>query len=137
VQGLWGALVGRPQGVRGVSAPAPNYVHRARLAERNEIPPRAVPVHDGDTFYLRLDLGTYAGVRVDPVVEIRLQGIDTWELAQPLGLEARAFTALQLTSGKPITVQTVKPDLTPLGFTFQRTAAHVWIGDDLLADLPA
>lgn len=118
-----------------MAAPVPNYTHRARLARQDEIPTRALPVSDGDTFHLRLDLGTYVGVRVDPVVRIRLAGIDTWELHQPNGLEARAFTLTQLLRGVPVTVATEKPIVSAAGETLGRTVGRVWIGDDDLADL--
>lgn len=114
-------------------APIPNYVHRARLARSDEIPPRAMPVHDGDTFYLRIDLGTYSGVRIDPVVEIRLKGIDVYEISQPHGKEARNFVTNELFVG-PVTVQTEKP-LGGSDKTFTRTVGQVWIGSEDLVDL--
>jgi endonuclease YncB( thermonuclease family) len=108
-----------------MSVPVPNYVHKATL----------VSVHDGDTFRLRINLGTYVGVLIDPAVDIRLQGIDCWELGQPGGTAARDFTQSALTSGKAITIQTVKLDLSSMSPTFARQPGYVWIGDDSLTDL--
>lgn len=119
-----------------MSAPAPNYVHRARLARQDEIPKRATPVHDGDSFYLRIDLGTYCGVRVDPVVYIRLKGIDTFELSEPLGKEARDAALEYLTLAGRVTVATEKPIVGGvLGSTLGRTVAQVWVDDQDLAEL--
>lgn len=124
-----------------MTPPTPNYVHRARLARADEVPPGAVPVHDGDTFYLRLDLGTYAGARIDPVIRIRLAGIDAVELSSPLGPAARKRT-LDLLSGSGsafdprLTVATEKPDSAArLGETLGRTVARVWVDGDDLADV--
>lgn len=117
-----------------MSAPAPNYVHRARLARQDEIPKRAHPVSDGDSFYLRLDFGFYNGVKLDPVVYIRLKGIDTHELSQPGGVEARQFTLDQLLGAGQVTAGTEKPIIGgSFGSTLGRTVAQVWVDDDDLA----
>ena len=117
-------------------APVPNYVHRARLARQDEIPARATPVHDGDTFYLRIDLGTYAAARIDPVVRFRLLDIDTYELNDPSGkgVEARNFTENQLATRR-VTVATEKPVTTSQGETVGRVLGAVWVDDDKLSDL--
>lgn len=117
-----------------MTAPLPNYVHRARLAHVDELAGRSDPVHDGDTFYLRLDLGTYAGTRIDPVIRVRLAGIDTYELREPLGPAARDFTRARLEQG-PVTAATEKPVVLFAGETLGRVVARVWIGDSDLADL--
>lgn len=123
-----------------MTPPVPNYVHYARLARPDEIPKRAQPVHDGDTFYLRVDLGTYTGnMRIDPVIQIRLKGIDTYELGDEvgdIGQAARDFTRQQLSGAGIVTVATEKPIVhTPFGTTLSRTIAQVWVDDDDLADL--
>src|SRR2546423_6216365 len=88
-----------------MAAPLPNYAHKANVIE----------VHDGDTFTLRVDFGRLThGITLDPEFVVRLAGIDCWELSQPLGPEAREFAGGLLAS-RPITVQTVKPDLSNLG----------------------
>jgi endonuclease YncB( thermonuclease family) len=109
-----------------MSGPAPNYTHKAELVER---------VIDGDTYLLRLDLGTYAGVRLDPVVDIRLEGIDVVERSSALGPAAAALAEATLRRGK-IVVQTSKPDLSgPLGVTFARTRGRVWVDGTDVADV--
>jgi len=109
-----------------VSAPAPNYAHKATF----------VAPHDGDSFWLRVDFGKLThGITLDPLFYIRLAGIDCWELSQPLGPKARDFSTNML-SKEPIVVQTVKPDLSNLGLEkYGRLLCNVWVGDDLLSDL--
>lgn len=127
-----------------MAAPTPNYVHRARLAHPDELPAHAVPVHDADTFYLRLDLGTYTGARIDPVIRIRLAGIDCWEVspAKPSPLDpgyvkgyAARDLARSLLEKREVTAATEKPIVSDSGETLGRTVARVWVGDDELPDL--
>lgn len=113
-----------------MSAPLVAWVHPATFVE-----PSGRQRPDGDTFRLRLDLGTYAGnVRIDPVVTIRLVGIDVYELNDPtgLGLVARDFALQRLRHAAAIVVATDKPD--PSG-TLARTPARVWVDGDDLAEL--
>lgn len=107
-------------------APIPNYVHDATYVE-----PSARQRPDADTYRLRLDLGTYSEVKIDPVVIIRLKGFDAVELTSPKGKEARDF-AINLLRTRHVTVATDKPISDT---TFVRTVADVWVGDDKLSDL--
>lgn len=110
------------------AAPVPAWVHPATYVEPT---PRQRP--DGDTFRLRLDLGTYAGnVRIDPVITIRLAGIDVVELRSPTGPAARDFTRDRLRGATSIIVATNKPDPAD---TLARTPARVWVDGLELADL--
>lgn len=111
-----------------MAAPVPTYVHPAVYVEAE---PRQRP--DGDTFRLRIDLGTYSGgVRIDPVIDVRLKGIDAWELSQPLGVKARDFALVHLRAASNIIVAT---DKLVADATLQRTVARVWVDDEDLADL--
>lgn len=113
------------------AAPTPNYVHRATY-----VAPTGRRRPDGDTFRLRLDLGTYAGtVLIDPVVTIRLKGIDCYEWSTAKGKEAAAFCAGLLANARSIVVATEKPQGGSLGETLARTVAQVWVDDWDLADL--
>jgi endonuclease YncB( thermonuclease family) len=114
--------------------PTPDYAHRATY-----VPAVGRQRDDGDTFRLRLDLGTYVRVRLDPVVPIRLHGIDTWELGgvvHPLdpdrakGRAAAAATAALLGKAGRITAQTLN-----LTDTLGRQVARVWVDGHDLADL--
>lgn len=109
-----------------MSAPIPNYANKATLDR----------VVDGDTYWLRLDKGTYAGIRDELVVDVRLEGIDIVERNDVLGPAARRAAEAFLTEAGRIIVQTVKPDLTgPIGATFQRTRGHVWVDGRDMAEL--
>lgn len=87
---------------------------------------------DGDTFRMRLDLGTYCGVQVDPVVRLRLEGADAWELKDPKGPEARDFALLMLRNATEIVVQTVKGEADE---TLGRVVGRVWVDGVDLGDL--
>lgn len=109
-----------------MTPPVPNYTHKATLDR----------VVDGDTYWLRLDLGTYAGVRDELVVDVRLEGIDVVEADTPHGPAATQRARELLTGASEILVQTSKPDLSsPLGASFARTRGHVWVDGQDMAEL--
>jgi endonuclease YncB( thermonuclease family) len=120
-----------------MSAPVPNYAHKATFIEG----------HDGDSFWLAVDFGANThGIKLVLPMYVRLVGIDTWEIppakespvADPgfkKGYAARDFTNARLASG-PITVQTIKPDGKTVGEEkYGRFLARVWVGADELPDL--
>lgn len=92
-----------------MSAPAPAYVFNA-LATR---------VIDGDTFEARLDLGKFAGCKVEATPHLRIRGYSAPELADAGGVQARAKLA-SLIMFEALIVQTYKA-------SFERTVADVWI----------
>lgn len=108
-------------------APIPNYAHKARFLQG----------HDGDSFWLSVDFGRLtSGVRLELPLYVRLYAVDTWELWQPMGKEARDFTNKTLTEAELIIVQTIKPDGRSLGEEkYGRFLAWVWADDKLLSDL--
>jgi endonuclease YncB( thermonuclease family) len=108
-------------------APIPNYAHKARFIQG----------HDGDSFWLAVDFGRLtSGVKLEMPLYVRLYGIDTWELSQPLGKEARDFTNKTLSEAGSIVVQTIKPDGKALGEEkYGRFLAWVWADDILLSDM--
>lgn len=110
-----------------MSAPIPNYAHRATFIEG----------HDGDSFWLSVDLGVNThGIRFVMPMYVRLYGIDTWELTQPKGVAARGFTIASLAGAQQITVQTIRPDGRQVGEEkYGRFLARVWADDAELADL--
>jgi endonuclease YncB( thermonuclease family) len=109
-----------------VSAPTPNYAHRATFLKG----------HDGDSFWLSVDFGMNThGVQLILPLYCRLWGIDAWELSQQHGLDARDFTDGLLSSAKQITVQTIRPDGRMVGLEkYGRWLVRVWADDDELAD---
>jgi endonuclease YncB( thermonuclease family) len=109
-----------------VSAPTPNYAHRATFLKG----------HDGDSFWLQTDFGMNThGVRLSLPLYCRLYGIDALELSQKGGADARDFTNAALSSAKVITVQTIKPDGTYVGDEkYGRWLVRVWVDDQELAD---
>lgn len=118
-----------------MSAPVPNYAHKATL----------IGVHDGDSFWLNVDFGmNTAGIKLVLPCYLRLVGIDTWEITGPehlhdpgreKGRHARAFTESALNAG-PIVVQTIKPSGAPVGEEkYGRWLARAFVGDDELSDL--
>jgi endonuclease YncB( thermonuclease family) len=109
-----------------VSAPAPNYAHKATFLRG----------HDGDSFWLSVDFGmNVAGVQLVLPCYVRLANIDCWELSQPLGLEAKTYTEVHLYRG-PVVVQTIKPSGSQVGKDeYGRWLARVFVGDDELSDL--
>lgn len=111
----------------GMTAPIPNYAHKARFLQG----------HDGDSFWLAVDFGRLtSGVKLELPLYVRLYGIDTWELSQELGKAARDFTNNALSTAKSIIVQTIKPDGKALGEEkYGRFLASVWADDMSLADL--
>lgn len=108
-------------------APIPNYAHKATF----------IRGHDGDSFWLAVDFGmNTAGVRLVLPCYIRLYGIDTWELAQPRGIEARDAVNAWLSTAVTITVQTIRPDGRNVGEEkYGRWLARVFVGDDELSNL--
>ena len=74
-------------------------------------------VHDGDTFWSRLDLGTH----VDRRLWLRVRNLYCPELAQPGGPEARAY-AETLLGGQALVVETFKDRQ-----SFARYIADIWI----------
>lgn len=108
-------------------APVPNYAHKASFLQG----------YDGDSFWLTVDFGRLtSGVKLELPLYVRLYAIDTWELSQPLGKEARDFTNKVLSEATSIIVQTIKPDGKPLGQEkYGRFLAWVWVDDQLLSDL--
>lgn len=109
-----------------MSAPVPNYAHRATF----------IKGHDGDSFWLQVDFGMNThGVRLTLPMYIRLWGIDAIELSSKGGADARDFTNAALSSAQVITVQTLKPDGSYVGDEkYGRWLARVWAGDTELAD---
>lgn len=59
-------------------------------------------VHDGDTVTAVIDLGFHLSL----TTRIRLASVDTWELSQPLGTEARDYLASLLKDKKNLTLRT-------------------------------
>lgn len=86
-------------------------------------------VHDGDTYRLLVDQGV--GDARD--LWVRLRGLDTWELSQPGGHEARDGVEAYLRSASNLVIQTFKTrggeDVT----TFIRYVADVWVDGQHLA----
>lgn len=110
-----------------MTAPVPNYAHKAKFLQG----------HDGDSFWLSVDFGRLtSGVKLELPLYERLYGIDTWELSQKLGPEARDFTIKALAEAKSVIVQTIKPDGRMLGEEkYGRFLAMTWVDDLLLSDL--
>jgi endonuclease YncB( thermonuclease family) len=110
-----------------MTAPVPNYAHKARFIQG----------HDGDSFWLAVDFGRLSsGVKLELPLYVRLYGIDAWELSQPLGKAARDFTNKVLSEAKSIVEQTIKPDGKALGEEkYGRFLAIVWVDDTPLTDL--
>jgi endonuclease YncB( thermonuclease family) len=106
--------------------PRPNYAHKATF----------ISGHDGDSFWLSVDFGANMhGVKLVLPMYVRLYGIDTWEINQALGVEARDFTN-NLLQTKAIVVQTIKPDNESVGLEkYGRFLARVFVGQDELSDL--
>ena len=102
-----------------MAAAEPTYTYRASL----------VRATDGDTYDLLLDFGRFAGVQVKAVVNIRLRGIDTWELSRSdtRGDQAKFAAEYVLSQAKEIIVKTYKDSTKPFGKTFDRTLADVWV----------
>lgn len=105
-----------------MSAPVDAYVRRV-LEVKN--------VHDGDTYLLLIDQGC-GDART---LWIRLHGLDTWELSQPLGAAAREAAKTALSQATKITVQTFKTKGGEDVTSFIRYVGDVWVDDVLLADI--
>jgi len=91
-------------------------------------------VKDGDTFAFFID----KGMRDFSNESIRLWGLDTWELSQPLGDQAKVFTSLWMADHRhgikkyPFVIHTEKDKQ-----SFNRYIADVWCsqGHHLADDL--
>jgi endonuclease YncB( thermonuclease family) len=86
---------------------APLAAHAAARS-RQVVPPTSIHVHDGDTFYVGAET-------------IRLRGIDTPELGQPLASAATRRLIALLHSG-PVTIVPRAEDV------YGRTVANVYVG---------
>jgi endonuclease YncB( thermonuclease family) len=75
---------------------------------RQVVPPTSIHVHDGDTFYVGMET-------------IRLRGIDTPELGQPLA-SAATHRLIALLHGGPVTIVPRAEDV------YGRTVANVYVG---------
>lgn len=78
--------------------------------------PVIVDIHDGDTFRLVLVIESEAGVGIWPW--LRLDGCDAFELNEPGGEEAHAWTIAFLAKASHI-------DVTLFGWSFDRRVARV------------
>ena len=105
-----------------MSAPVDAYVRVVREVKN---------VHDGDTYLVELDQGC-GDARV---LWIRLKGLDTWELSQPLGPAAREAAKTAFAQAAKITIQTFKTKGGEDVTSFIRYVADVWVDDQLLADI--
>jgi endonuclease YncB( thermonuclease family) len=81
---------------------------RAQVARRQTVSPESIHVHDGDTFYVGAET-------------IRLRGIDTPELGQPLAATATRRLIALLHAG-PVTIVPRAEDV------YGRTVADVYVG---------
>jgi endonuclease YncB( thermonuclease family) len=104
-----------------VTVPAINYARKVA---------KVVRVHDGDTYLFQLDQGLGDGREC----WLRLKGLDTPELDEPNGPEARVFAAAALVTAKEIVVQTFKTSTGTDVMTFIRYVADVWTDGVSLAD---
>ncbi len=82
---------------------------------RHVVPPGAIHVHDGDTFYVGAET-------------IRLRGIDTPELGHPKAAEATRRLIALLSSG-PVTIVPRAEDV------YSRTVADVYVAGRDVADI--
>lgn len=87
-------------------------------------------IHDGDTYRFQIDQGV--GDARD--LWVRLHGIDTWELSQPGGTEARDGVTSFLLNAKSIVIQTFKTKGGEDVTTFIRYVADVWADNQSLAE---
>lgn len=105
-----------------MAAPADAYVRRVREVRE---------VHDGDTYRLLLDQGCGDAREL----WVRLHGLDTWELREPLGPAAKSAAEQALRQAQSIVVQTFKTrggeDVT----SFIRYVADVWVDGTPLVDI--
>jgi endonuclease YncB( thermonuclease family) len=74
----------------------PPYTYRANI----------ISVHDGDTLHLDVDLGFHLTVDLP----VRLHGINTRELKDPGGKEARAHLLELVTIGSEVLFRSLGPD---------------------------
>lgn len=115
-----------------VTAPRPVYVHNATVLE----------VIDGDSLDVRLDLGRYGTVTIDPVVPLRLAHVDAPDVRYFLGrtpqqlldqhtakVAATAYARAQWPPGTRCVVRTLKAE------KYGRTLAEVHV--EGLGDLAA
>lgn len=91
---------------------------------------KVIRVHDGDTYLFQLDQGLGDGRET----WLRLRGLDTPELDEPHGPEARDFAAELIGEATEIIVQTFKTKTGTDVMTFIRYVADVWLDGFSLAD---
>ena len=108
-----------------MSAPEPCYVRKAQFV---------APV-DGDSFYVRLDHGSFPNTRSEDTIEVRV--LDLWcpELDEPGGPEAADFTTSVMRQAAKIVVQTFRTKGDKGKGSFARTIGDVWVDDERLADV--
>lgn len=104
-----------------VTAPTINYARRVA---------RFIRAHDGDTYLFQLDQGLGDGREC----WLRLKGLDTPELNQPGGPEARDFAHAKLAGAREIVVQTFKNTAGTDVMSFVRYVADVWLDGVPLAE---
>lgn len=105
-----------------MTVPIVNYARKVRRVKR---------VHDGDTFLLELDQGLGDGREC----WLRLAGIDTPELSQPGGVDARDFVESVFSNAHEIVVQTFKRSSGEDVTSFIRYVADVWVDGVALAGM--
>ncbi len=93
----------------------PCYRYRAELAR----------VVDGDTYYLRVDLGFYASALID----VRLRGVNAPEHDAAGGADATASARWHLSRAKEIVVESHKDER-----SFERWVCDVYVDSESLAD---
>jgi len=102
-----------PRGPHRLRPPA--HAVRPAPTRPHVVSPRAIRVHDGDTFYVGSET-------------IRLRGIDTPELGQPGAAEAK-WRLIQLLRWGPVTIVPHVEDV------YGRTVADVFVGGQSVADI--
>ena len=96
----------------------PSYTHNAVMHEHE----------DGDSFDVRLDLGRYGTVTIDPIVPLRLAHIDAPDRERPAERAAASlFVATLLPVGTRLVVTTLKAE------KYGRTLAEVQLRDEMVA----
>lgn len=88
-------------------------------------------MHDGDTYLLEID----QGCGDSRTLWVRLHGLDTWELSQPLGPAAKTAAEQALAQAQVITIQTFKTSGGEDVTSFIRYVADVWVDWTPLADI--
>jgi endonuclease YncB( thermonuclease family) len=105
-----------------MAAPPITYVRRVNEVRK---------VHDGDTYRFLIDQGV--GDARD--LWVRLKGIDTWELSQPGGPQARDVVNSLFTQAGELVIQTFKTSGGEDVMTFIRYVADVYVDGVLLQDI--